>query len=392
MNFNTYSDRQDKHLANFIVGYYFVQALNLLVKLVLGNFSWWTLASRGILIVLLLFALKPMISRKGIALLAVELLFAALFGYTFAFQFASLNDFGTIALNIFTVFIPMAIAIASIKDKSILLQRMYVASWPVQLILLYVLLARRGSSYSMIGGYTLVFQELIVMDHYSKKHKLYDLLMCAVDSIVIFLFGSRGPLLCIMTMVVIKVLLSPTLSRRKRIILISLSILLLGGVFVFYTDIINGLIILTNRLGYSSRTLYLLLDSRITSDSGRDSIQRRYMEVVRNGPVLGHGIAGGWLSSETYPHNIFLEMLVSFGPIFGVLVCVAISLVYFLAIIDKDQYRRRVSHILFAYSISLFLSDTFLKSPMFFMLMAIGLQSIPIKISSGEQIPEHRLS
>ena len=382
---NLYYNQQDKHLANFIVGYYFVQALNLLVKLVIGNFALWSLLSRGSLIILLLIALKPMIDRKAKAFLGMEVLFALLFGYTFIFRYASYSDYSSIVINVFTVFIPMAIAATSISDKRILLDRFYVMAWPTQAILLYTLITRSSFSYSMIGGYTLVFQALIVFDHFSEKRKWYDLAACILDLVVIIIYGSRGPLLCVVTMLILKILFNPSISQAKRISLVFLTCIALGAIFTFYNEIINALISLTNKLGYSSRNIYLLVNGRITSESGRDSIQRAYFEVVKTGPALGHGIAGGWISNDTYPHNIFLELLVSFGPVAGVLTCAAVTVITFYAIKNKDEDKRRLCHLLFAYSVSLFLSDTFLKSPMFFMLMGIGLQSLPIKISHGKR-------
>jgi hypothetical protein len=391
MEVNSYYNRQDKNLANFIVGYYFVQALNLLVKLVIGDFALWTPLSRGSLIILLLFSFKPMINRNGRAFFWTEILFAVLFGYTFLFHHASFSNYRSIVMNVFTVFIPMAIAAASIYDKSILLKRMYFMAWPTQLILIYILLTRSSFSYSMIGGYTLLFQALIVFDHLLKTHKWYDLLACMVDLTVIFIFGSRGPILCVLAIIVIKILFNPSISKGKRITFMLLTFVAIGATFFFYNDIINGLILITNKLGYSSRNLYLLLNGRITSESGRDSIQRAYLESIKNGPVLGSGIAGGWISVDTYPHNIVIELLVSFGPVLGILTCIAVAYITIYAINNKDEDKRRLAHILFAYSISLLLSDTFLKSPMFFMLMAIGLQAVPFRIAHGKKTATGRI-
>ena len=391
MENTSYINRQDKYLANFIVGYYLVQALNLLVKLVIGNFTLWLFISRGILIFLLLFALKPMFQRKSGVFIWTEIVFAVLFSYTFLFRYASFSEYSSIVLNVFTVFIPMAIAAVSINDKSILVKRMYLFSWPIQVLLLYVLVTRSNFNYSMIGGYTLVFQALIILDHFTEKRKWYDLIACIVDLIVVFIYGSRGPIICIFSLIVIKILFSPSISQVRKMSLILLTCTLFGAIVVFYHNIIAGFITLTTRLGYSSRNLYLLLNGRITSDSGRNSIQRLYLEAVKNGPILGHGIAGGWLPNGVYPHNIFIELLLSFGPVLGLLVSAVILYLSYSAIICKNEGKRRVGHILLAYSVSLLISDTFLKSPMFFMLMGIGLQSIPFRFKFGNRVSTRRL-
>lgn len=143
------------------------------------------------------------------------------------------------------------------------------------------------------------------------------------------------------------------------------------------------LITIADSLGYSSRTLYLLLNNSISSDSGRNSIISDYMEMVRNGPVFGYGLAGGWTSSGMYPHNIFVELLLAFGPVLGILLSSLVVLVCCFGAIAKKENDRRVAHILLAYSVSLLVSDSFLMCPMFFMLFAIGLQSSPKRIVFG---------
>lgn len=376
---------KDKRLSNFVVGYYVVQALNLLVKLVLGNFALWTPISRGVMILLLIIALEPLIKRNFKALFAAEITFVILFSYTLLFQYASLSEYKSIILNVFTVFIPMGIAVLSINDTGILLKRLYFAAWPTQFILLFVLFSRGNFDYSMIGGYALIFQTLIIFDHYIEKHKWYDLVMCIADLVVIFIYGSRGPLLCACVMIVTKVLFSASTNIKKKIGIIFSTCVLSGVIFLFYNNLINGLIKLTNIMGYSSRNLYLLLNGRISSESGREAIQSYYLQEIMEGPVLGHGIAGGWIAVGRYPHNIFIELLLSFGPVFGVLVSLCIIVLCYFAIKNGTHDKRRLCHVLFAYSIYLLLSDSFLRSPMFFMLIFLGIQSFPMKFKSGSK-------
>lgn len=211
-----YYDRQDAKLSNFIIGYFFVQALNLLVKLVIGNFSLWSIISRGSLIILLIIALKPMLQKKLSTFLAIEIIFAILFSYTFLFGYASFDEYSSLVMNVFTVFVPMGIAMACVNDKTILLRRMYIMAWPTQIVLIMVLLSMKGYGYSMVCGYTLTFQMLIVFDHFCDKKKWYDLVACIIDAIFIVLYGSRGPILCIAAMILLKVFFSISLSKIKN--------------------------------------------------------------------------------------------------------------------------------------------------------------------------------
>lgn len=379
------NQRMDRRLALFIVGYFFVQAINLFVKLVVGDFAGWDLISKGIMVLLLLFALKSMIRRAWKQFFITEIVATLLFGYTLLFHFASFSAYLSIIINVLTVFIPIGIAAFSIQDKKILLNLFYKVSWPIQIILIYVLYTQSSFTYSMVGGYTLMFQALIVFDHFCGKYKLYDLIVFILDLGIVFIYGSRGPLLCACTMIILKILFNSRFLSAKKLGLLGVVVCIVGIVGALYEKIINLLIVITQYLGYSSRNLYVLLNGKITNTSGRDLIRDYYIEMIKNGPVTGYGIAGGWIAPGTYPHNIFLELFLSFGVIFGFVACVIIIYLSFSAIRTIDEENRRIAHIMFSYAISLLLSDTFLKCPMFFILIAIGFQSMAIKFTFGSK-------
>lgn len=377
--------KEDVKLSNFIVGYYWVQALNLLVKLVLGGFPMWIYISKGIMLLLLIFALKPMLKRQLKLFLFIEFAFLAMFSYTFLRGFADINEYSSLVINVFTVFIPMAVALVAVYDKNVLLNQLYIASWPTQVVLIIVLMSRSDYSYSMVGGYTLMFQALIVFDHLCEKRRILDIVACLFDFILVFIYGSRGAILCAVVMIILKILFDYKTTVNKKVLIIVLITILTMILFSFYEKIVAMLIAITNSLGYSSRNLYLLLQGEIASDSGRNVLIQEYLNMVKTGPAFGYGLAGGWASPGMYPHNIFVELLLAFGPVLGIIACLCVLVLSIKSIIGMESCKRRLGHIFFAYSICLLLSDSFLQCPMFFMLMAIGFQSLSHKYVIGKK-------
>lgn len=373
----------DVRLSNFIVAYFFVQALNLFVRLIVGSFGAWNLISRGSLALLLVLCLPAIIKRNLAGAALAEVLLILCLGFTIISGGANYGEYSSIMINSVTVFMPMGIAVTCIEDKSILAKRFYIMSWPTQVILIYILLNLSGSQYSMPGGYALVFQMLIVMDHFFQNRKWYDLAAMVVDFLVILLFGSRGPIVCIMAMILIRLVFSHKLSPTRRILIGIAIVAATVFVYFYYQAILNSLLDLTHAFGYSSRNLRVLVLRQATSDSGRESIHNMYFRLIRERPVLGYGLVGGWTSTGMYPHHIFIELLLSFGVVLGSAACIIVSLLAVRSVMSKKEMEQRLAQIMLAYCVSLFLSDSFMMCPMFFLLMGLGLSQSKIRFRLG---------
>ncbi len=375
-------DKYDKRLSNFIIGYYFVQAINLFVKLVIGGFPSWPLISKGVLALLLFISLVPISKREFGRAILIEGFFAVLFGVSILLGNTSWGQYGDIIINSLTVFVPMCISAICIKNPEILLQRMYYVSWPIQIVLLVVLFGLKGRDYSMPGGYALCFQIMIVLDHFLKERKWYDLIAVIVGIIAIVIFGSRGPIVCFGAMVILH-FLTDNISLKMKLLLIISTILVSVLVFAFHDSFINALIGYLSNRGFISRNLELLLAQNISYDSGRDYLYNYYIEKIKMRPLVGYGLAGGWISRGFYPHNLFLELLLSFGIVIGIIVIIYLLIRIIKGIKQEDEIKKRINIILISYSVSLLFSDSFLMCPMFFLLLAFT-NVFCIKVRVGE--------
>ena len=375
--------KYDKRLSNFVVAYFFVQALNLLIKNNYGNLFLWDYVSKGILIIFLMLCMMPVIKRGFISAIVGEALLIAMLSYTVLSGGADYSEYGTIMINAVTVFMPMAIAVAKIKNKGVLLNRFYYVSWLTQVVLILVLLNIRGGSYSMPGGYAMVFQLLIIMDHFFETHKWYDLIAIIIDSLVILIFGSRGPIICIVVMILLYIAFSRRISRKKRMALIIIISVVAVIIYSNLSVFINALGSLFDALGYQSRSLKMLMQNIIQYDSGRIALYDFYLLRIRDRPLLGYGLVGGWKSPASYPHHLFIELLLSFGIFWGTIFCLIVILISLNAAISKEKDVQRITQILVAYCSSLFLSDSFMMCPMFFMLMAIGFSNMGVRFYIG---------
>ena len=133
----------------------------------------------------------------------------------------------------------------------------------------------------------------------------------------------------------------------------------------------------------------MILTRSLLSDSGRRSYHMYYLQMVLDRPVLGYGLVGGWKGPGEYPHHLFIELLLSFGIVFG---AIAFTLVIFLSIksiLSNNRYIQRLAIIFVSYCVSLFLSDSFMTCPEFYILIAIGLSSLNVKLRVGDRNGYH---
>ncbi len=382
MGKKTLDIRYDWLLSNFLILYFLVQAMNLYEKLILDDaVPHWNLMSKGVLAILLVGALIPILGELGILAVLAEMILVVLFSYTLVRGFEDRNgSFASLAVNTVTVFLPMGLAAAAISDKEYLLRRMYRFSWPTRIILWAVLYlySTRTSDYSMVGGYALLLQTLLVLDHYEHTRTPLDLLAFIGDVIMMLLFGSRGPLLCILAYIVIRSFYSGRPGDRKKILIF---VTLLATIFyMLKLPAVQQLLIDTlNRLGIYSRSISMFLSESAGRDDGRIVLFRYYLENAGKHPWLGWGLGGGWINEEDYPHNVVIEIINSFGYAGGVLVLTALGAILLRGASQKNRSERRMAHILLAHCTGLMLSDTFLASATFFMCLGICCSGLIVR-------------
>lgn len=185
----------------------------------------------------------------------------------------------------------------------------------------------------------------------------------------ILVYGSRGTLIAFLIGVVFVILL----YNNGKMTLKNYFILFLGvglGLF-FLSD--AGLTIIANALenaGLSSRFIESLLEFNLDNNiestlNGRWAIWMTVIEMIKDGPFYGYGVFGernavyGIGMKWGYSHNIFLELLVSFGWLIGgliIILMVACLIRFFIKVKDKNE--KLLFIIFLTISFELLLSNT----------------------------------
>lgn len=185
----------------------------------------------------------------------------------------------------------------------------------------------------------------------------YTTLLSLLFFIFIIAFGSRGPLLSIATFV------SYYIIRKKKYLLLILIIII---AIVGFTVILSYL----DSVGISSRTIQMLLNGDIMSDSGRDDIRVNIFRGIQENPLLGNGMFGDRALSNGYAHNFFIEVICHFGFIFGGILLIRLLYDMLYVMLRLRGYHKdffvAMMCILF---IPLMTSGSYLQEPNFFVFI-----------------------
>lgn len=211
---------------------------------------------------------------------------------------------------------------------------------------------------------------------YSIKSKRVYAVISLVEIAVIAVYGSRGQLLCIATYLFL--LFIKNRNREKKV-LIAVSVAVIAGVgLLLSSQILTRLSSIVGRLG--SRTLSMLLQGRITYDSGRMEIWIEALNKVLDHPLAGLGVAGELTYLTSSPHNLFIELIVHYGILIGTLLIIAVLIYIFLFILKRLNGEREIMIIMTSSLIPLMLSSTYLQTPGFWISIAmISAQTIFIR-------------
>ncbi|WP_409228222.1 O-antigen ligase family protein [Gudongella sp. SC589] len=218
---------------------------------------------------------------------------------------------------------------------------------------------------------------------FSGKKKM-QLIYLFFSLFIIVTVGSRGPLLAYLAYVIIYMLI----NFKKHYILVTI-VTVLGSVFYFnFYKAISYIVNFLAKKDIYSRTLYKILDGTITSGTGRDSLFEESIYLIRNNPFTGVGIGverihifenvysamgRSQMLSSSYPHNLFIELIVQFGVVIGLLISAIILVITIKAIFTGDSYSKNFALIFFGIGfMQLMVSSSYLLSPYFFYFIGIA--------------------
>jgi len=224
-------------------------------------------------------------------------------------------------------------------------------------------------------SYALLPFSLLLLWNYMDNGNKWDFAYAIFSVIMILAFGTRGPIFCILSFVILYLLF---FKEYKNPIRIRSVIVVVGFLFYYFLATFMSLLnLLLISIGMSTRVTASFLEENLLDSNGRDDIAEIVMDGINRAPFWGNGIAGDrFLRGEGYSHRIDLEMMATFGKIPGICIIAILACLLFLTFkkcATKDQAAFLL--LLVCCCMQLFFSSSFIVCPFFFMTVgyAVGI-------------------
>lgn len=254
----------------------------------------------------------------------------------------------------------------------------------VGIVCYYFLDISQMISYMMFSN--MLLPGTIMAWYYFKKEKnIWWLIAGIVDFFLIVIYGGRMSMLSVLIFAIFLVFFFERGKKRTaRKILYFIGILVVGFVLYFNADAILGVIAnKVEKSGYQgSHIAQKILSGNIMASNTRDIIYEKAIHEIKNMGFHIYGLFGDRIRLDTYGHtggyttnyvhNIFLELLLSFGWVLGG-VCI-IALVYYI-LTRLFSRNKEYSIVVFAFCCMFFLrllvSGSFLVEGGFVLLLGV---------------------
>lgn len=234
------------------------------------------------------------------------------------------------------------------------------------------------SDYNMGASYNILPHVIYVTWQMYKKQTLLNIVLTILGFIMIASFGTRGPMVCYIIyntlyLLIIRKYKEPIKAKLLILTICFLVITFLAPIMLFLAEFVGN-------IGMNDRIFRIALDGNFIGGEVSGNERLMFADIINeqiqtSTNLFGFGLAGTERIIHTYPHNLWLEMLHSFGLIPGILVMglLVYIVIRFFIRCRNENYRFFLMLLLCSGFVKLFMSGTFLSEPYFFFLIGFCL-------------------
>lgn len=215
-----------------------------------------------------------------------------------------------------------------------------------------------------------------------------DSVFIIIGFMCMFVAGARGPLVCVLTAMILNIVLNR--KSKKTFIYIFIGIV---AIVLVQTNLLS---VLLNEVGSifakfgitNLRILDFYNEGNMADTSGRNDLHEIVIEAILQRPFLGLGVgADRMLLDGSYVHNIVIETISSFGVLFGGLFLFCFAVIIFRTLFSKNANLKIIAFVfLTSIVLKLFFSLSILNCREFSIFLGICISGL-IKESRTREIP-----
>lgn len=203
--------------------------------------------------------------------------------------------------------------------------------------------------------------------------------------------GARGPMICCLVYIAIKIILIDVVNRRIKVFAMLLIACAFAGIYALnFNSVVFSIKAVIVALGGSTRQIDAVINGTMFLSEGRTDIARYTTELINTHFFSGVGIGRDRVLINEhffyprekvvgcYPHNFALELLVQFGVIIGGALVIACVVIIMIGLISKtDKYAKLMVQAFFGIGfLPLMFSGSYINQGQFFVLLALCINVI----------------
>ena len=370
---------RDDILCFAIILYYVWQALNLFIQKGLFGNKILLIANYGILVFAIGMIAICYAQRETAKFMLGELGALVIFLGSYLYGYAQTSVLLYNMIWLMGVCIPLGYAFGGIKDRKKIYTWLYKLAKPAVTILLvtYVLEFKVWhvylGEYDMALSYAMLFPCTILCNEVFEHACLKDILFLMAGVGVNVLYGCRGANVCFALFLMCKILWDIK-SDTKKYTFIFGGMLLVGIGVSLLLFIINSGIDTSKIVRF--RGIQKLLSGEFLKSEGRNSLYSYYFELFQERPFAGWGVCGMWPDGGNYPHNIVIEIIISFGSIIGGVILLVLVVGVFVMLRNSRKTERMLLCVYLANAAGLLISGTFLQNPTLYICLGLVIRQV----------------
>ncbi len=195
--------------------------------------------------------------------------------------------------------------------------------------------------YNMNVAYILLPSVMYLLYYAIYKDRKKYWIIGILSALSLFIFGTRGPILCAFVFIIVYFLHRTLVSHKlKNYGLLLLSVTGFGFMSAnesFFKNLAGVLSNIFARFGFSTRIFDFLAAGDATTSTGRDYLTSETIDAIIANPIFGYGFTGDQYLLGVYCHNIFLELWCHFGIIGGSIVLICLLALSVTALVKASR-------------------------------------------------------
>lgn len=237
--------------------------------------------------------------------------------------------------------------------------------------------------YNLSFGYAVSFPTIVFLYESIKYKKMHSYIFFVFGLWILLTQGNRGAVLIVFVYIFLLILKS---LKNTRYYLLKFAVMLFVLIILYLYG--NNIMIFIARqlsnLGVESRNIDKILNGSFTENNGRDIIWSTVIKAIKKGGILGYGMLGDRpfvfpIHYAGFSHNIFLELIISFGIIGVFIILYLLYIIIRMLFFCDDENWLDIFIILLSCSAQLLLSMSFWYVWQFWAALAVSSKYIRLK-------------